>query len=353
MIREFRILLSLAFGCIISVGNAVPNVRVIWENPPVSSTKGCVTGLQSSLDSSNWVEVALLPYATTVSVVLTNHARGEFYRAFNRSLTGELSQPLNVRAELAPDLQESLNTSLYALYQGKNTNQWQWLPGATNCWVNPVDLSGVSLYLYPAYDPNVFAPGDLMLITPRHGVSAAHIFGAPINKKVIFAATRGPNPTYHTNLIVAVSGVSIDVVVVTLASNVPPSIKPFSVLPADYARYFRPNTNAFVGTQAAWYRNNSRKMNVVATWTGETGSYLFEEARLPYETTPFREGSATSGDSSGPVFFVLNGKPVLAFCVYYASPAGPFLSDRIPWLNQQTGGNLSIVDLSKYQVYGQ
>ena len=59
-------------------------VTLAWENPPApSAAEDWVTGLEATVDFTNWTEVARIPYELRYSVTLTNRPSTEFYRAFN------------------------------------------------------------------------------------------------------------------------------------------------------------------------------------------------------------------------------------------------------------------------------
>lgn len=332
----------------------MPRIQVSWR----ASVNNCrQTGLQASQDLLNWTEVVRLPYTEQASVILSNRPAREFYRPFyvcDSAATNAIPVQCEVKVPKI-DLRLALNRSVEGLYSNKTVAQWEWLTGRTNCWIHPVDMTGLSLYHYPAYNSGYlggkFISANIALITRRHALSAAHMMGSLTNLLAVFGTQDG---RFITNLVVAITNQYNDISIVTLASNVPPEITPFAVFPPNFTNYFA--SNSFQNTKMVWYRNNTKRMNVLGTsYTLEPrdmyGTYLYCNLRYTNETV-FSEDRATAGDSSGPIFWVLDGVPVLGCSVLGSSPNGPFISASLDFVRQQIGTNrLRYADMSKYERY--
>lgn len=60
-----------------------PRVIVAWSNEPSPWASNYVTGLEGTIDLTNWTELARVPYQPQITIYLTNRPPMELYRAFS------------------------------------------------------------------------------------------------------------------------------------------------------------------------------------------------------------------------------------------------------------------------------
>lgn len=242
-------------------------------------------------------------------------------------------QSFHPSASTSPtDLRASASNSLSVLYSGKSTNaNWSYSPGSTSCWIYPVDLSGLSID-----GVNGSRAGtDLSLITTRHCICTRHL-GITLNSPVVF---RGVDGLAYANIPVSCTNYSgSDLLLVTLASNVPPAVHPFMVLPSQATNNLP--GGSLRGLNVAWYQNTSGKMQSMEI-SGNAGTSQLIGFLLTIPNSPFWTGSGVSGDSAGPAFLVLDGRPVLLFTLYSSLINGPNLAYRPiqDWIIMNIGTN--------------
>lgn len=264
--------------------------------------------------------------------------------------------PSNLSAFTAPDLLLLRNRTwldMDRILVGKtDTNtQWQWFDGATvntNCWVWPLDFSGISM---------IEGSGQtITLVTRRHGITCAHSIPS-IGSETIFV---GNDLIRYTNWVQLLTNCPFtsDLTVVQFSNDFPQVVRPFPLLPTDYAAWGDLGRSAGpLAAEAVWYRPNTGRMNVrmIWSWLTELGASglpsLFTWAAFPWVSPIFTE-PATAGDSGSPAFLIINGAPVFLFAAQSDDPLGPLVSfgGRSEWIQAVCGTNypLSFVSLSRY-----
>lgn len=194
-------------------------------------------------------------------------------------------------------------------------------------------------------------------ISPRHVIGANHWF-PPLNQNITFVAADGLQVVRQ---IVSYSRIgSTDIGIGYLNADLPASITPLKILPANYAAYLPSITYTLpvyydfqpgVIHIADWSRTDYDAYN-----TGNKKECLMwmptNQATLPWWLN--------NGGSGSPVFTIINNEAILLYCVHYrlgtTAYGGPFTSNYITEINaamSSLGGayTLQTVDLSGFPAY--
>jgi hypothetical protein len=226
-------------------------------------------------------------------------------------------------------------------------------------------------------------------VTPRHCVFAAH-FGVGVNSTICFVTGDG---TKITRTVTSLATFGYDIQLATLNADLPSSIEPVQLLPANYASKLSPGvypmyySNRFLGFYGAWVDRDPRfcvRLGNIYTsgiFAGQAFGasqapnfppYVMLDPRNPSLTLDGRElaarfslpnswrnwqandaaigGMIGYGDSGGPNFLLVNNKVVLLH-LNQTSSSGPSLVNNVAELASRvsaTGHALTFADFSGF-----
>lgn len=264
-------------------------------------------------------------------------------------------------------------SNLAAYYAGKTNILTQWtrlnagqITLNTNCWAAGLSNLLTAVPVSPASTSQRF----VTLMTSNYGISCAH---SPPNGGDVLVYL-GTNGAFQTNGVLTVLlNPTNDLCVVKLSNAVTTGVIPMPLLPQNFRSFsaFKTTSNSlnnivgiavdgnghflsntFHSFQLLWLRPNSGNLNVTGLSLANPGDEVQASYSIVAGVTPFQETIATGGDSSGPVFVLVNGVPALLFTTHVSTPAGPCPSDSLQWLTNNIGTDtVTFVDLSGYGLF--
>ena len=278
-------------------------------------------------------------------------------------LTASSQATLTVRAAQTnwAALQNFMVNLLLNAQMGHTTNDWTFettTGRVAGSWISGLDMSGYCL-------AGAFGGGnsfDCSLITPRHCIAAAHAWPNPgaIGMQLVF---QGVDGLPYTNSIAGMSAMSnLDVLILTLASNMPPVVHPFEILPADWWDFASVGASNQYVWPALWINNVTGNHADVSTIAVCNGSYVGDinfEPDVPEQpawvrTNRFFENVPFMGNprSSAGVFAVVGTNHVaILSSIEYTDVSGPCYSatNILPWITATVGASpLKLSDLSPW-----
>lgn len=198
------------------------------------------------------------------------------------------------------------------------------------------------------------------LLTPRHVGQVAHSsYYNRVGDTIRFVTAD------NTTITRTVVGVKVhpnyapyfpDIVLLLLDSDLPSSITPCKVLPANYANYF-PTGVAQIATLGL---DQEEKALVTDLSSLSSTSASFRYPNLPYEQILYE--NKILGDSGNPAFLIINNEfACLTFWTFGGAGSGTFLTPQIQAMNQMimdldtaagidTGYTIQTVNLSSFPV---
>jgi hypothetical protein len=243
---------------------------------------------------------------------------------FLTHLTFEVASSPLPQPEAGIPLETMLNSNITARAGGRTNTNLNWNFGTIfnpnpKCWLYGVQFSGWAQATPPSRQER-----NVVLLTPKHGLTCAHAFGSPPGTPVVMLGTNGLK---YTNAIASTIGGLSDLLLVVFTNDWPAAVSAWRVLTTnDAAALELPKLHT------VWYRNNSQKMNACGRTfsTGEHG-----RIREPIPGIPFFEPLATGGDSGSPVFLLHDNRPILLWLVHTSDLGGPFVSNPacFEWLS--------------------
>lgn len=219
------------------------------------------------------------------------------------------SQPIDFNKNAADNIDQrillkhdpAVNKLVYSTQNHSNANYIR----SQNCWAADLDLTCAS-----PWNSNSVGKKAGTLITPRHVIQAAHYHlvvgdsirfitndNVVIRRKVISMKV---NTDFSTNV--------PDICMLTLDSDVPPSIKPCTFLPANYSDYL--SDNAY-GLPVLFFDQEEKALVADIQVLNDLTFFRYY---LKYPTNSNRlslNETVISGDSGNPIFLVLNNQLVL------------------------------------------
>lgn len=208
----------------------------------------------------------------------------------------------------------------------------------TDCWCD-VDLTCLS-----SWNSHLGVRGQGVAITKRHVITCNH-FPININSTIRFIANdnqvvertilnRVPHPDYNGTTLYP------DITVYVLSSDLPDSISPCKIMPANWASKLNNLQN---GRPPCLVMDQEKKALVFDTYKFDNHAAL----ALPQESSPrfsFNE-RLIGGDSSSPFSFIINGELSIFSMATYSSK-GTFLPNQINSINQMISSVDSMVGIS-------
>jgi hypothetical protein len=247
----------------------------------------------------------------------------------------------------------------------------------TDCWCYDLaeEMTCISPWNSASGSPSGVTGGGT-LITPRHIYMAAH-FKIPVGATIRFVTA--DNEVVDRELVASythpsyVNGnTNFDVTVGLLASDVPASITPAQTLPPNFNDYFIDQAGGLYLSRppaGALYTDQEEKALVIDHIASNSDIHDFYPPISTLKLSAFE--TLVTGDSSNPVFFIINDKLVLlaawsavreggsAFGWDYSTPLRANGSSKAPLLQAMidavdaaygvsTGHQLDLVDLSSF-----
>jgi hypothetical protein len=212
-----------------------------------------------------------------------------------------------------------------------------------DCWASNIDLTGYSVWNSSGNAGGGSGiPGSCkagMMITPRHCIMAAHFHvylgdsirfvtndNVTIRRKVISTIGPGVNTNWSTNY--------PDISVVTLDQDVPPSIKIYKFLPANYRSYLK-NDGAGL---PFFYSDQEKKALVVDVARINDGSNWYTTTKPTKANRLAMFETLAGGDSGSPVGLILNGELVLVGNITGYGGTSPVLGSSLSHFANLTSG---------------
>ncbi len=280
--------------------------------------------------------VARTPWLTRRTTVSMTRTVGVTSKTFVSFVAGSLAKHLLDSMTTLATGKSSFNQPLFTAtnFAGQQYTR------NTECWV-PLDLSGIAMS-----DDSL---GRGCAVSPRHVILASHVGGQ--GATVHFVAA---NNAVVVRTITGLVGVSGDLSVGVLDSDLPASIKPLKVLPATFANYLPSVTSWPV---PGFCIDGQKKV------LAQEIAKLFDAAIIrTAQSSPFSSLTEpiVGGDSGNAALMVINNEPVLLGCFYTAagnSASCPSICSNIAGVNAAMttlggGYQLTTVDLSGFNFYG-
>lgn len=329
----------------------------------VDSASGIVTPVAAGNTTITITIPGLGVHAVAVTVAIVG---GVTTKVFNSFVSGSLGAYLTTQITTllagrtppsfagSPPYAFSAQTNLFNVNGTRNTGGW-WGSQDTTC--------------IPRNAP-IGSDGEHngVLVTPRDMIYASHFGTGPVSPVFVDASNTVYTPTILTSRGITNFATNplgqTDLEVVTFTSDLPGSIKPAKVLPANFRHYF-----PSVATE-----NNSlvETLGYPACFVNQDREFLVDDlvAIIPVATseinttrplTVARQSWWHQGrnlDSGCPHFLMINGDLVALFTVYGAGfyCEGAAISDNISQINAAIAANssphsLTTVDLSGFTSY--
>jgi hypothetical protein len=201
-------------------------------------------------------------------------------------------------------------------------------------------------------------------ITPRHAVLAAHypLYAGDSLRFITSDNTVITRNVVSTSVIFR-EGVNTDAMLVLLDSDLPSSITPCKIFPANYEVYLPAGGTTRAGEDLPLFSFDQSERGSVRSLRGASRNQSFivnfREPKLPNRLAFY--DSAISGDSGNPIFAVTNSELWL-LSTYWSAASGPFYGGLVAELNDAilsldtlqgdlTGYTVTEGNLSAYPTY--
>ena len=149
------------------------------------------------------------------------------------------------------------------------------------------------------------------LISKRHIVFAKH-FPLWSGVRILFVDDEGQVCPLR---IESTKGIDkTDIMVGLLNYEVTPNIRPAKILPPDADKYIGMGTGMPVLTLTQWEKLSISEISYIPT-NGSRNCTIYSRAPADKSREVFAEGLII-GDSGNPAFILINGEPVLLYCLY-------------------------------------
>lgn len=233
----------------------------------------------------------------------------------------------------------------------------------TNNWAYDIDLTSISVW----NSESGGAKGGV-LISPRHMMVAAH-YSIPVGQTVRFVTK---DNTVITRTITALANhpdyqpYYPDICIELLDSDVPSSISHVKLLPSNFSNkvIIEDGSLNIVNIRHPALCLNQTKQAIIKDWSGNsflihTGgpgpNYMYPVSVFISPTDAKRVGynqSIIAGDSGSPIFFIIDGEPVLAglwLTPVNATWINNVINDINPIMNSLGGGySISTINLNNF-----
>lgn len=254
-----------------------------------------------------------------------------------------------------PDLLSQISSTLNNLIKDKKdkniltpyANPYNW-PRNNNCWAKSLDLTGYAACVVP-----LGGVGGGTLITKKHVLLANHVPYSALPFLIFFINNNNVSITY--NVVKTKRIGNTDILIGELDKEVDASLKIYSVLPANYTKYFNKDAKF-----SLLYSDQERKALIGEYGNKETidgGNCLVVNSPKDTNFASYYE-SVIGGDSGNIVTTIINNELVLIggwYKQWYnGSGLCTFLPDYINDINSaisDTGFKLKEADLSGFATY--
>ena len=258
----------------------------------------------------------------------------------------------NVTDAIDQRIQGKNPTSSKPLYTNNN-----WSTRNTDCWAYGIDLTCAS-----PWNSRNGNRRTLTLVTPRHALGTPH-YALAVGDTVRFV---GLDNTSITRTIIGrrispdYSGpvfYNSDICIYTLDSDVPSGFTFAKVLPTDWIDYIPTG----IKEMPVLYLDQEEKALVADAYQFNVDRFYLVKPPNTSPRLPFYE-TLIQGDSGNPMFFIVNGEPVLLTVFTFAN-AGTFTTPNMGLINQMiedsdlnagitpTGYSLTTCDLSPFMSF--
>jgi hypothetical protein len=318
--------------------------------PEIATTDadGFITRVSEGVASFSFADSGV---TKVISVDLTNKSDGATAREFSSIVAGSLAEHLSTQIDSRIDNTKTMaaNGKLYTTQDHAN----QTYVRNPNFWGAGIDLTCIS-----PWNSNAANRKAGTLITPRHIVGAAHYeYGVgttvrfvttdnQVVDRVVTGMKRHPDYTPY----------SPDLTVYTLNSDLPETITPCKVFPADNGDYLT-EANLY-DTRPAGLGLDQEEKGLIIDLANNWGFRTSTDANRLI----FHENKIV-GDSGNPAFVILNGELVLITAwTWGGAGAGTAVCEHIDALNQMiadadaqagvsTGYTVTEADFSSFPTY--
>ena len=261
----------------------------------------------------------------------------------------------NTNGQAAPllDLFSTINNGTMALQVGRTTNDnWNYtynppdLAGRHYIWDYPCQIACVGVDLYQTF--------QVVMLTSNIVISSEHISAWMASSAgFIFCDTNGTTHTVYPTNHYSENDFEIDF----LGSPLPPSVVPPMIFPPGVTNYLASGDQ--VGLLAVYPHKNVEHVGLRYCFqTQPTADYHGGPSlnMMPASTNSFgQDGISTGGDSSSPMFCILNKQPVLIGTMSESGGYEVLENVTAHWAaltNHIDVSTMRVVDLSPYLVGG-
>lgn len=267
------------------------------------------------------------------------------------------AKPKSLTTEKQLDLYTHISSNFDNLIKDKKekniltpyVNPYNW-PRSNNCWAKSLDLSGYAACVVP-----LGGVGGGTLITKKHVLLANHVPYSQSPFMIFFVNNNNVSLVYNVMKTRRVA--NTDILIGELDREVDSSLKVYSVLPANYAKYFGKDTNFPV-----LYSDQERKA-LIAEYSLISNNYGSANTVLNISKDPNRAQyfePLIGGDSGNIVSTIINNEVVVigAWYMTFGSSAG--LATNIPsYISEvnntiaslSSGYKLNEVNLSEFKQF--
>jgi len=325
---------------VLNLINARSELKVFFSSKDVSkATVDANTGYVTTVGSGL---VDIFADSAFVTRKVTHNARtdtGDFYNSFFSYVDGSLGSALFNATLNILDGTESRNKLLFTTYNN-STFTYVRNPGV---WTGDLDWTGVD-----AYNSTGGNQRGGMLISPRHFLMANH-YHISNGALVVFVDN-------DNNVITRTMGDSLqiagtDLRVGILDSDVPEEIAFYRVFPSNWNSYLK--YREYIGIVVSDQENKALTQDW-KTFKTDLGDTIIHVPSMDSPKSEVTE-QLVGGDSSSPVFAILNGE-MIAMGTHFGANVCPFVSyyhaDVNTAMSTLGGGyQLTDVDLSSFPTY--
>jgi hypothetical protein len=211
--------------------------------------------------------------------------------------------------------------------------------------INAVNINGDNQAPDAVWNPNNFAAAiDLTgmtvgtfyggifpaaLVSPRHVIRAKHVSS---QGKCVWKGTDG---NFYSANIVRSQALTGDICVGYLDAAIPATVKPFKVLPSNYASYLPSVSKQALPALSKRYSGGD-KLRILEFWIMQnqgiySSTFAVNTNSVPVAGSQFAPwfSPIIDGDSSSPQWFVINGEAVILNCLWNPS-GGTHYGDYVP-----------------------
>ncbi len=215
----------------------------------------------------------------------------------------DTNQPISISLHCSKQIDDLLDESMSIEVNGKVFSSQDHANSTyvrnPNLWCEDLDLTGLSPWNSSGGHKKAGT-----LITPRHVIGAAH-YEYSVGTVVRFVEKNG---TVHDRTVKGKArhpkcrNYNPDLTVYTLDSDLPSTIKPYSVMPSDYSKYF---DNIFKSKIPCIGFDQEEKALIIDWANGGRMRTPTDSKRLIFNESKIK------GDSGNPAFLIFKGEPVL------------------------------------------